>query len=68
MLHCVALVRTDVSEVRISIIRVKIDEIRATLAVSSALSPMMEAIYSTETSTLTRATRRNFPEDAILQF
>jgi hypothetical protein len=53
----VVLVRTDVSEERIaSIIRVKgISELRRTSAVTS-----------TETSVLTRATRRQIPEDGIL--
>jgi hypothetical protein len=63
MLCRVALVRTDLSEVSASIISVtRIGELRTTLAVIS----MMEALTSSETSVLTRATRRNIPEDDIL--
>jgi hypothetical protein len=54
MLRCVALVRTDVSEeLGASIIRVtRIDE--------------LGVLSSCETSVLTKATRRNSPEDGIL--
>jgi hypothetical protein len=59
MLRRLTLVRTDVSgELSASFIRVtRIGELGTTL---------MEALSSSETSFLTRATRRNIPEDAIL--
>jgi hypothetical protein len=60
MLCCVALVRTDVSSQRASVASysyVPISPILVTL--------MMEALSSSETSVLTRATGRNIPEDTI---
>jgi hypothetical protein len=69
MLRCVALVRTDVSEEHgTSFIRVtRIGELGTTLAVTSNRRCEEITRFGTGASVLTRATRRNIPEDAILQ-
>jgi hypothetical protein len=68
MLRRVALARTDVSEERsASIIRVtRISELGTLAVTSNRRTRMMEALRFSETSVLTRVTRRNISEDGIL--
>jgi hypothetical protein len=72
MLHCVALVRTNVSEEH-SALQHSISSHRALVLVTAdarssliLITLMMEAIHCSKTSVLTRATWRNIPKDGIL--
>jgi hypothetical protein len=68
MLHRLAVVRTNVADIVFSssVLRLLID-VKFVPRSPILVTLMMQALRFSETSVLTRATRRNFPEYGILR-